>query len=171
MTMFVVINPIELYSTKTTTKKNTPQKTTKSNTKSKKSTSQKSKSSTNKNKSKGNVRKNIPPNSHIFIKDTLLASGIIYKKLLTTINGLKHEVNIIQVDLTNNKAEIEIIKGGNNVMELENLTDMLHNSKVDTSKKEIVAGINANFWRALTNYPIGPTIIGGEVAEMKSNKK
>ncbi|MCL2040290.1 MAG: phosphodiester glycosidase family protein [Bacteroidetes bacterium] len=115
--------------------------------------------------------KNTPPNSHIFLQDTLLSSGISYKQLITTINGVKHKVNIIQVDLNNSKAEVSVIKGGNNVVELETLTNLLSNSKVDTSQKEIVAGVNANFWKGGTNYPMGPTVIDGEIAEMRAYKK
>jgi len=96
-------------------------------------------------KSKAPAKKTIPPNSHLFIADTMLASGIFYKHLLVTINGIKHNVNIIQVDLNNDKAEIEVVKGGNNIVELERLPEMLCNSKIDTSIKEFVGGLNANF--------------------------
>ena len=112
-----------------------------------------------------------PPNSHIFLQDTLLSSGIIYKQIIVTINGLKHKVNIIQVDLNNNRAEVAVVKAGNNKIELETLPNLLCNSKVDTSQKEIVAGMNANFWRAGTNYPMGSTIIDGEIVEMKAYKR
>jgi hypothetical protein len=105
------------------------------------------------------------------LQDTLLSSGIIYKQLLVTINGLKHKVNIIQVDIKNNSVELSVIKGGNNIVELESLPNLLSNSKVDTTLKKIVAGMNANFWKAGTNYPMGPAVIGGEIAEMRAYKR
>jgi hypothetical protein len=117
------------------------------------------------------IIKRVAPNSHIFIKDTLLSSGITYKQLYVTINGLKHCVNILQVDLLNNKAGVGVFKGGNNITELERLPELLSNYGLDTSKMEIAGGINGNFWRAYTNYPIGPTVINGEIAEMQSYKK
>jgi exopolysaccharide biosynthesis protein len=145
--------PIEVYSAK---KKNTSKSKSKTKTKS---------------KSKKYSAKKAVPNSHIFIKDTLLSSEIKYKQLLMTINGLKHKVNIIQIDMNNNKAELAVVKGGNNIVELETLPNLLSNSKMDTTQREIVAGINANFWRAGTNYPMGPTVINGEIAEMKAYKR
>ena len=96
-------------------------------------------------KTKPTPRKTTPPNSHIFLADTLLAKGISYKQLLVTINGLKHLVNIIQVDINNSLAEIGVVKGGHNIVELERLPNMLCNSKIDTTLKEFVGGINANF--------------------------
>lgn len=111
------------------------------------------------------------PNSHIFLIDSLLADGISYKKLVVTINGLKHCINVLQVDLQNPKTDIRVVKGGNNITELERLQDMFANTTVDFPNEKIMGGINTNFWRAYTNYPIGPTVINGEVVEMPSYKK
>ena len=103
------------------------------------------KSVTKKSVTKKPVTKKLPPNSHTFLTDSLLSSGIAYKELLVSINGIKHAVHIIQVDLTNPKASVEIIKGGNNIIELERLPDMLNNDKLDTTKRKFAGGINANF--------------------------
>jgi hypothetical protein len=43
-------------------------------------------------------------------------------------------------------------------------TDSLENEKV-------IAAVNANFWRAYSLYPIGPTIVNGEVVEKYRYKK
>jgi exopolysaccharide biosynthesis protein len=142
---------------KTTAKKSTKKKSTK-------------KKPRRKSRKKA-AKKAIPKNSHIFLKDTLLADGISYKHLHVTINGLKHSVNVLQVDLFNKKTEINVVKGGNNITELERLPEMLSHLNNNTSEKKVIGGINANFWRAYTNYPIGPTIIGGEIAEIDSYKK
>jgi len=122
-------------------------------------------------KTKPNPIRKAQPSFHVFLKDSLLEDGIVYKQLYITINGIKHSVHILQIDLTNNKTEINVVKGGNNITELERLHIMLDNSNIDTSQKKIVGGINANFWRAYTNYPIGPTVINGEIAEMPSYKR
>lgn len=152
-------------------KKAAPKKTTaKSKSKSKPKPKPKAKKKTPQKAKSTPIRK-VQPNAHIFLKDSLLADGISYKQLYLTINGIKHSVHILQVDLINNKTEINVVKGGNNITELERLPIMLDNSNVDTSQRKIIGGINANFWRAYTNYPIGPTIINGEIAEMPSYKK
>ena len=110
-------------------------------------------------------------NSHIVITDSLLAEGINYKKKIVTINGLKHCVYVLQVDLTNPKTEIGLAKGGNSNIELARLPVMFANTFIDTLHKQIIGGINASFWRTYSNYPIGPTVIDGEVVEMQSFKR
>ena len=159
----IVVSNIDVYANK---KKQT---TSSKNTNTKKQTT--SKTPAKKQTTKRPPPKKSPPNSHTFLQDTLLSSGIIYKQLLVSINGLKHKVNIIQIDLNNSKAEVSVVKAGNNIVELETLTNLLSNSKVDTTQKEIVAGMNANFWKGGTNYPMGPTLINGEIAEMRAYKK
>ena len=34
----------------------------------------------------------------------------------------------------------------------------------------VLVAVNANFWRAYSNFPIGPTIIDGELVEMRTHK-
>ncbi len=138
----------------------------------KKTTSKKSKS---KSKSKSKIKKsntskkNIKPPSHTFIVDSLLESGISYKRVHISMNNLKHDVHILQLDLNNKKVELNVVKAGNNITELEKLPAMLPYIESDSSKT--LGGINANFWRAYTNYPIGPTVIHGEVIEMPTYKR
>ncbi|MDR0927120.1 MAG: phosphodiester glycosidase family protein [Ignavibacteria bacterium] len=125
----------------------------------------------NSKKSKAPAVRPAQPSSHIFIQDTMLCDGIYHKQLIATINGIKHCVNIIQIDIINKKATVGVVKGGNNITELERLPDMLPFIPDDTASRITMGGINANLWRAYTNYPIGPTIIDGEVAEMMLYKK
>lgn len=141
----------------------------KKNTTTSKSASKKKKTSTSKSKSKSRSKTPPPasPTTHTFVKDTLLADGINYKQLYVNVNKVTHLVNIIQIDMGNSKVAYEVMKAGNNNTELETLPNLISNMKVDVSKKNIVGGINANFWMAGTNYPNGPTIVDGEVVEMQ----
>ncbi len=133
----------------------------------KKSKSTKKKS---KRKSSNSTTKGISKSEHTFLLDTILESGIYYKHIIINLNNQKNDVHILQVDLNNKKTNIEVIKAGNNIVDLEKLPDMVNN--VDSSNSNIIVGaINANFWRAYTNYPIGPTIVNGEVVEMPTHKK
>ena len=107
---------------------------------------------------------------HVFLLDTMLADGIFYKHVIISMNNQKNDVHILQVDLNNRKADLEVIKAGNNNVELVKLPEMLSKAASET-ENNIVGGINANFWRAYTNYPIGPTIVKGEVVEMQTHKR
>lgn len=144
-------------------------KTTSAKTKGKKAS--KSKTS-KKNYSKLSNKKNNNP-EHIFLADTLLADGISYKRVLININNSKQDVHILQVNLNNPKVDIATFKAGNNITELARLPELLmsSNTNKDLNEQQVVAGINANFWRAYTNYPIGPTVVNGEVVEMPTHKR
>lgn len=146
--------PVETYAAKKTKKKTTKKKTTKKRSTKKKTT-----------------KKNYKP-EHTFLIDTLLAEGISYKRVLIKLNKYKNDIHILQVNLTDKKTTLKTIKAGNNIMELEKLPEMLQkDSENNKQNYSVIGGVNANFWRVYTNYPVGPTIVEGEVAEMPTHKK
>ncbi len=156
--MLIVTVPNDMYAAKKKT----------SSTKTKTSKKKPSKSSRN-NKKISNKKPNKP--EHTFLADTLLADGISYKRVLININNYKQDVHILQVNLDNPKVDIATFKAGNNITELAKLPELLTTTNKNPNDQIVVGGINANFWRAYTNYPIGPTVVNGEVVEMPTHKR
>jgi len=108
--------------------------------------------------------------SHIFLQDTILGSGVVYKRIHLTIGNQRHDVHILQADISNYECEVRVLKAQRNIHELAKLQDIIQ--YYDSLEHIKLAGaINANFWRAYTNYPIGPVIIDGEIVEMSSYKE
>lgn len=121
-------------------------------------------------KRKRSKPKSYPPPSHFFVQDTLLADGIAYKRVFITMKGLKHDVHVLQADLKNEDSEIKIMKANENISELAKLHDIMrYYDSLDQVK--VLGAVNANFWRAYSNLPIGPVIIDGEVVEISSYKE
>ncbi len=169
----LLISPnLDLQAKKKTTKsKTTKTKSSRTKTKSKSGKAIKSKSSSKKSKSKKSRRKKrvIEPPSHTFVQDTLLAPGIVYKRAHIKINGYKHDVLVLQADLSNPYCSIGVFKAGDNINELSKLCEIM---KVHDSINpcDIAGAVNANFWKAYTNYPIGPVVVDGEVIELPTYK-
>lgn len=116
------------------------------------------------------TKKKIPPPSHFFLLDTLLDKGIIYQKALINLGGNKYNVSILKANLEVCDCEPAVLKAGKRI----NLLDKLQNiiQFYDSLGKNYIYGaVNANFWRAYSNYPIGPVIIDGEVVQFQSYKE
>lgn len=112
----------------------------------------------------------ILPPSHVFLQDTILSPGIIYKRITLSINGDKHDVHILQADLKDPECELKVLKANRNISDLSKLQDIVkYFDSVEQTK--IKGAVNANFWKAYTNYPIGPVIVDGEIVEMLSYKE
>ncbi|OGU13362.1 MAG: hypothetical protein A2X61_14775 [Ignavibacteria bacterium GWB2_35_12] len=102
--------------------------------------------------------------------DSILSDGVKYKHIYFVKGKLKHSVHVLEADLTNPNVDVAVLKGKNLTFELEKLHDMIR--KYDSTNHSITfGGVNGNFWRAYSNTPIGPTIVDGEVVEMKTHKK
>ncbi len=99
-----------------------------------------------------------------------LAEGVVYKNCFISSGGRKHCVHIIEFDIIDNGIEIKALKAKNLIDELRKIHDIAdwHDS---IGKGTVIAAINANFWRAYTNYPIGPLIIDGEPVTMRNYKQ
>lgn len=104
------------------------------------------------------------------LSDTLLHRGVRYKHILMPENRRYISAHIVELDLTNKNIGIEVLKAGNQMNELSRIQEIIENYKSKGNRK-ILAAINANFWRAYSNHPIGPTIKNGFVVEMKTHKR
>ncbi len=84
-----------------------------------------------------------------------------------------HSVHIVSVQRSIEGNGIIVMKGKERYNQLERLVDMVprwDSMMVQAHSSEVLAAVNANFWRAYLNNPIGPTIINGQVVEMPSYK-
>ncbi len=102
------------------------------------------------------------------ISDTSLARGV---RLTNFMFGRhKHNVFKLEIALDSPNVEFEVVKSLNAVDGLERLIDMTH--RLDSCcSRTAIAAVNANFWRAYRNLPIGPLIINGEVVQMLPYKQ
>jgi len=69
----------------------------------------------------------------------------------------------------NDSLEVFVHKMGNQFNHLESLPKYV-NSYNCTFKDSIFSAVNANFWKAYSNAPIGPCIIDGIVVENQQHK-
>ncbi|TAL71047.1 MAG: phosphodiester glycosidase family protein [Bacteroidetes bacterium] len=102
--------------------------------------------------------------------DSILSDGIKYKHIYFVKGKLKHSVHVLEADLMNPGVDVAVLKAKGLAFELEKLHDMIHEYD-SINHTHIFGGVNGNFWRAFSNTPIGPTVIDGEVIEMKTHKK
>jgi hypothetical protein len=135
-----------------------------------------SKSSKNLKKSKKSKKRRIRDaravnvkNIFQLLKDSTLAKGIVYKKYQMGTSKANIGINCTEVDISDKQNLIKILKANKNINELEKLVNIVNNYD-STEKIDILTAVNANFWQAYTNYPIGPTIINGEIIELSTHK-
>jgi hypothetical protein len=107
----------------------------------------------------------------LVIDENELTPGVTYRNILIGKGKLKHSVHVVEANLTNPFISAAVLKAHNQVNELEKLHEMI--KKYDSLNKDCktVVSINANFWRAYSNRPIGPTIVNGEILEMITHKQ
>lgn len=104
------------------------------------------------------------------IDEKILAEGVVYYNYIISTKGAKHSVHLVEFDLKAKNVELKVLKAKDLTDELLKIHDIAswHDSLYVGT---VIASINANFWRAYTNYPIGPTIIDGEPVTIKSYKQ
>lgn len=187
LTLFVFVT-IDAPDTYGKTKKKTVGKTTISKTKSKNKQKSKSISKTKTKKKSKSISKiktkkrtkhklskiRVPilkeeSSIEITSVDTL-APGVFYKKLLIGDAKLKYSVHCVEADLSDPQNDIAVLKAKHQISEVEKLQVMNHNYDSLNADRQVLASVNANFWRAYSNFPIGPVIVGGEIVEMNSYK-
>ncbi len=104
------------------------------------------------------------------VKDSILSLGIIYSnKIMNSFGSRKHSVHIIELNRMLPQNSIKILKAKKNNAELDKLHDIV--KSYSNNDYDILASVNANFWRSYSNFPIGPTIIDGEVLQMHQHKQ
>ncbi len=78
-------------------------------------------------------------------------------------------VHSVRIDRTVPSNAIRIAKAQNRFDGLERLPDLTKSYASDQAT-QVIAAVNANFWRAGRSSPIGPCVVDGEIVEMLSHK-
>ena len=99
-----------------------------------------------------------------------LRPGVVYKHLLIPNGRRTHSVYILEADLLDPFCEALVLKAKNQANELAKLHDMI-NEYNSNEPATVLGAVNANFWRAYSNRSIGPTLIDGELVEIRSYKQ
>lgn len=110
---------------------------------------------------------NINQNKSLLEKD--FNNGLKYKVLLLGNGKAWFKIHLAEIDLNSNKISLFVGKAGSNFNTLESLPNYVNNYNSSNSDSLYIA-VNANFWKAYTNAPIGPTIIDGEIIENAKNR-
>lgn len=97
-----------------------------------------------------------------------LHDGVIYKNIRFGRGKQIHYVHILEADIENNLC-IEPIKAGNTNYDLRKLHEIIL-SYQQNKKVKIIGAVNGSFWRAYNNFPIGITVIDGEIVELLNHK-
>lgn len=109
-------------------------------------------------------------NSQELIKRDTITPGIVYSYIKIGQKALKHSVHVVEVDLTKDNLNLCVYKALDNNRGLDKLQYI--QSKYDSYNNcSSMCGVNANFWRAITNFPIGPLVVDCEVVEGYRYKK
>lgn len=116
------------------------------------------------------IRKKILPPSHVFLQDTMLDNGVYYQRAIINIYGDNHDASILKADLSKCDCSAKVIKAAKRINQLDKLQNIIQFYD-SLENVQIFGAVNANFWRAYSNYPIGPVIIDGEIVQMNSYKE
>ena len=90
-----------------------------------------------------------------------LADGVTY--FHTYIPKTRLSVHTVTVDLRNSRLGVRLGKGLDHMSGLERVHGIMHRFDSMVTPVRVLAGINANFWKAGTLHPMGPTVIDGEL--------
>lgn len=107
------------------------------------------------------------------LKSQTLVQGIKYKKLRFGKSNRFILAHLIELDIEENTNSIAILKSKNLIDELDYPKNIFDDFQFELSRiynGQIFALINANFWMAYLNYPIGLLVADGEVLSMKRYK-
>ena len=104
------------------------------------------------------------------VKTKKLAKGVTYKNFYMK-KGKKKKLSthVVEFDLNKSDASLEVIKpylranGRDRLHSYIPIYDSLNNT-------ETLVAINGSFWQGGTNYPIGPTVLKGELVTMNKYK-
>ncbi|MFC2131973.1 phosphodiester glycosidase family protein [Bacteroidota bacterium] len=108
---------------------------------------------------------------YLILEDSVLAPGVVYRNVLIGKGRYKHSVHVLEADLINPFISTAVLKAHSHVNELEKMHAMIRKYDSTHPESKALGAVNANFWRAYSNRPIGPTIIDGELLEMMTHKK
>lgn len=98
----------------------------------------------------------LPPDS-----SRMLAPGVLYSHAYVPKTRLS--VHTLHVDLRNPRVGIRLGKGLEHISGLEQVHSIMHRYDSTVQGLRVVAGSNANFWKAGTIHPMGPTVSDGQL--------
>ena len=104
------------------------------------------------------------------VKDTALAKGVSYKKIIMGSGWRKHHVHVIEAEVSREDIGVRVLKAKNHIGGKEKLHAMIE-SHDSLYNDEILSAVNANFWSAYNNHPISHAIKNGEVIKFKNYKE
>lgn len=98
------------------------------------------------------------------VEERVVVPGVTYTEYKT--NGTYSiRVHVVELDKSVPGNGIRVLKGKRHAAGREMLRDMSRRYELESSNA-VLGLVNANFWAAVRNNPIGPTVIDGEVVEM-----
>jgi Phosphodiester glycosidase len=103
------------------------------------------------------------------VREFEVSSGVRYAEYRSN-GSMPVNVHVVAVDRTEASNAIRLIKGEDSHDGLESLADLARRY-AQQNDAEVLGVVNANFWRALRNTPIGPCVIDGEVVELLPYKQ
>jgi hypothetical protein len=109
-------------------------------------------------------------NSQEITKRDTITPGVVYSNIKIGQKAVKHSVHVVEVDLTKPDLNLCVYKALDNNRGLDKLQNIQTNYDAFNNCSSI-SGVNANFWRAITNFPIGPLVVDCEVVEGYRYKK
>jgi hypothetical protein len=98
----------------------------------------------------------LPPDS-----SRTLAPGVLYTHAYVPKTRLS--VHTLHVDLRHPQVDLRVGKGLEHISGLEQVHSIMHRYDSTVQGLRVVAGSNANFWKAGTIHPMGPTVSDGEL--------
>ncbi len=119
---------------------------------------------------KPEVETEIVPKLYGASKKTMLAPGVEFRRYRFKVEDSYIMANVVIADVSSPEYKLEVMKAGNNTSDVERLHTMI-NDYDSTHKFFMLAAVNGSFWKAYTNYPMGPTLIDGEIVELKNVMK
>ncbi len=99
------------------------------------------------------------------VLDDSIAPGIRHKTVKIGNRRLKLLIHTIEIDFSDTNNVFVMLKAKDNSSELEKLHGMINRRDSAHNDYDVIAAVNGSYWRAYHNYPIGPTVIDGEVVE------
>lgn len=99
-----------------------------------------------------------------------LAKGVVYRKVILRNGRYTHTAHVIECDLTDKNLIPEILLPSDHAGETGKLQQIIQNNDSIFSQTTIAA-INGSFWKAYSQFPIGPTIKNGELIELRTHKR
>lgn len=111
---------------------------------------------------------NIQIKQEKILADSIINTGLRYQNLLLGDGKKWFNVYISKIDLQNPMNNLFVGKSRNYISGLANFVDFLAENQ---HLGNIHCLVNANFWSAYRNYPIGPAMIDGELITFRQYKQ